>query len=220
MKIVLRIGGSVLGSPPDPGLLSTFAEVLGELSKDHRIGIVVGGGDIARRYIHAANELGLSRDEQDTIAIQASRLNASLVGMKLHGQDSVPDSVNKMTSMLRRRRVAVMAGLKPGITTDTVAALVAKAWRADLLVKASNREGIFTSDPAKDSGATLLQRISYAELRKLLGGSHTPGIHSIIDPMAVNQIIRNRIRLVVIDGRNPRNVLSAVRGENVGTRIA
>jgi len=220
MKVVLRIGGSVLGSPPDPGLVASFADVLQELKKENRVGIVVGGGDVARRYIRAASELGLSHEDQDRIAIQASRLNARLVGMKLVGQDSVPESVSEMISMLKRKRMAVMAGLKPGITTDTVAALVAKAWGADLLVKASNREGIFTSDPSTDKNAKLLRKISYAKLKEILGGSHRPGIHSIIDPVAVDQIIHDRIKLVVIDGRNPRNVLLAVRGLEIGTKVS
>ena len=184
------------------------------------MGIVVGGGDVARQYIRAASDLGLSHEEQDRIAIQASRLNARLVGMKLVGQDSVPESVSEMLSMLKRRRTAVMAGLKPGITTDTVAALVAKAWGADLLVKASNREGIFTSDPLTDKNAKLLRKISYAKLKEILGGSHRPGIHSIVDPVAVDQIIHDRIKLVVIDGRNPRNVLLAVRGLEIGTMVS
>src|SRR5438128_1756688 len=163
MKVILRIGGSVLGSPPDTGLLSAFVEILEELQKrDHRIGVVVGGGDIARQYIRAAKSLGLSNDDQDRIAIQASRLNARLVGMRLNGQDLVPESVDDMLSLLRGKKVAVMAGLKPGITTDTVAALVAKAWNADLLVKASNQQGIYTADPSRDRSAKLLREISYA----------------------------------------------------------
>src|SRR5438309_4688361 len=221
MKVVLRIGGSVLGSPPDTGLLSAFVEILAELERqNHRIGVVVGGGNIARQYIRAAKSLGLSNEDQDRIAIQASRLNARLVGMKLVGQDSVPESISEMISMLKGRKMAVMAGLKPGITTDTVAALVAKAWGADLLVKASNREGIFTSDPSKDKNAKLLREISYAKLKEVLGGRHRPGIHSIVDPVAVDQIVHDRIKLVVIDGRNPRNVLLAVRGLEIGTRVS
>jgi uridylate kinase len=221
MKVVLRIGGSVLGSPPDTGLLSAFVEILGELQKnDHRIGVVVGGGDIARQYIRAAKSLGLSNEDQDRIAIQASRLNARLVGMKLNGQDLIPESVDDMLSLLRGKKVAVMAGLKPGITTDTVAALVAKAWNADLLVKASNQRGIYTADPSTDRSAKLLREISYSELKQILGGSHRPGIHSIVDPVAVDEIIRNKTRLVVIDGRTPGNVLLAVRGKEVGTIVS
>src|SRR5439155_12740398 len=150
--------------------------------------------------------------DQDRIAIQASRLNARLVGMKLNGQDLVPESVDDMLSLLRGKKVAVMAGLKPGITTDTVAALVAKAWNADLLVKASNQQGIYTADPSRDRSAKLLREISYAELKQILGGSHRPGMHSIVDSVAVDEIIRNKTRLVVIDRRIPGNVLLAVSG--------
>lgn len=220
MKIVLRIGGSVLGSPPASALVLDYANVIVELEKQHRIGVVVGGGAVARQYIAAANELGLSHEQQDKIAIQVSRLNAGLVCTKIGGQISVPTSANEMISLLRRRRVAVMGGLRPGITTDTVAAMIAEAWKADLLVKASDRDGIFTSDPAIDKEAKLLHEISYDQLKKILGGKHRPGIHSIVDPVAVDMIVKQRIRLIVIDGRNTRNVLLAVQGEKIGTTVS
>jgi len=180
---------------------------------------VVGGGALARQYITAAKSLGLPHECQDSIAIQASRLNAGLVSMKMGAHVSVPTSVDEMITVLRRRRIAVMGGLKPGITTDTVAVMVAEAWGADLLVKASDREGIFTSDPAVDKSAKLLHEISYDELKQILGGTHHPGIHSIVDPVAVDRIIARRIRLIVVDGSNPSNALLAVRGEKVGTIV-
>ncbi len=220
MKIVLRIGGSVLGSPPDSAIVEAYVAIIQKiLGHGHKIAVVVGGGSIAREYIETARTLGLPRRDQDTIAILASRLNAKLVGIKL-GAPSVPVSVRGMVSRLASENVAVMGGLRPGITTDTVATLVAEAWHSGLMIKASNQDGIYTADPRLYKRAKLLRTISYAQLVEILGGEHSPGIHSIVDPVAVERIAEHKIKLVVINGGNPENVLMAISGEDVGTTVS
>jgi len=220
LKIVLRIGGSVLGSPPDAAIVEAYATIIHKIiERGHKVAVVVGGGHIAREYIETAKALGLPRRDQDTVAIHASRLNAKLVGIKL-GARSVPMTVSGMVSRLARERVAVMGGLRPGITTDTVATLVAEAWHSDLMVKASNQDGIYTADPGLHKGAKLLRAISYAQLVEILGGRHSPGIHSIVDPVAVERIAERRIKLIVVNGEKPENVLMAVDGMDVGTTVS
>lgn len=221
MKIVLRIGGSVLGFPPDPKLVEKYAEaVSGITSEGHSVAVVVGGGQLSRKFIESARALGLSSFQQDTIAIFALRLNARLVAMKLGGVSSVPTSIESILQRLSRNRVAVMGGLKPGITTDTVAALIAEKWNADLLIKGSDQDGIYTADPKLNRNAKKLDRISYERMGQILGGKHKPGIHSIIDPVAVEHLVKSRIKLVVLDGSDPRGILKAVRGEKVGTTVS
>jgi len=220
LKAVLRIGGSVLGSPPSVDIVDGYAEVITELnSEGTSIAVVVGGGEVARDYIRSAKGMGLSPYQQDTVAIHASRLNARLMAMKLGGVSSVPTSIDGMLQRLSRNRVAVMGGLKPGITTDTVAAMVAQRWDADLLVKGSDQQGIYTADPRTNKKAKLLERLSYEKMKEILGGSHTPGIHSIVDPVAVQHLSESRVRLIVLNGANPRSVLKAVRGERIGTLV-
>jgi uridylate kinase len=221
MKAVLRIGGSVLGSPPSAKLVDAYAAVVSDLNREgHSLGVVVGGGSSSRDYIRAAEAMGLSPYQQDTIAIHVSRLNARLVAMKLGGVSSVPTSIDGMLQRLARNRVAVMGGLRPGITTDTVAAIVAQRWRADLIVKASDRDGIYTADPRTNRKAKRLDRLTYEKMKQILGGEHRPGIHAIVDPVAVNQLFESRIRLVVLNGAEPRGVAKAVRGEKVGTLVS
>lgn len=221
MKIVLRIGGSVLGPAPDPKLVDKYAEVVSTLtSEGHSVAVVVGGGQVSRKFIESARGLGLSSFQQDTIAIFATRLNARLVAMKLGGVSSVPTSVESILQRLSRNTVAVMGGLRPGITTDTVAALIAEKWRADLLVKGSDQDGIYTADPKVNRRAKKLDKISYERLNQILGGKHKPGIHSIVDPVAVEHLVKSRVKLVVLDGSEPRSVLRAVRGERVGTAVS
>lgn len=220
MKVVLRIGGSVLGSPPDAKLVERYSTVVSAVtSEGHRVAVIVGGGQISRRFIESARGLGLSSFQQDTIAIYASRLNARLVAMKMGGVSSVPTSIEAMLQRLSRNRVSVMGGLKPGITTDTVAALVAEQWKADLIIKCSDQNGIFTADPKVSRKAKKLESISYERMEQILGGEHKPGIHSIVDPVAVAQLMKSRVKLVVLNGSDPKGVLKAVHGERVGTTV-
>lgn len=216
----MRIGGSVLGSPPSAKVVDAYADVVSELNREgHSLGVVVGGGPASRDYIKSARQMGLSPYQQDTIAIHVSRLNARLVAMKLGGVSSVPTSIDGMLQRLARNRVAVMGGLRPGITTDTVASIVAQRWNANLIIKASDMDGVYTADPRVDRNARKLDRTSYERMKQILGGTHKPGIHSIVDPIAVDQLLASRIKLVVFNGSEPRGVLKAVRGEKIGTLV-
>jgi len=220
-KIVLRIGGSVLGSPPQAKLLKGYIEVIAEARRaGHSIGIVIGGGPVARAYIATAKELLLPREVQDMIAIDASRLNAKLVAMKL-GVKRVSTTTQGMMIELEKDGIGVMGGLRPGITTDTVAAILGDAWHSDLLVKASDQDGIYTADPRTEKEAKLLHNMSYQELVRILGGTHhRPGIHSIVDPVAAKFIAKHKLALVVTNGFFPSNVRKALLGERVGTLVS
>ena len=216
----MRIGGSVLGDPPSAKVVNAYAEVVSDLNYEgNSVAVVVGGGGVAREYIKSAAQMGLSPYQQDTVAIHASRLNARLVAMKLGGVSSVPTSIDGMLQRLARNRVAVMGGLKPGITTDTVAAVVAERWKADLLVKASDQSGIYTEDPRVNRKAKKLDRITYEKMKQILGGAHRPGIHSIVDPVAADRLFESRVKLVVLQGADPKGVIRAVHGERVGTLV-
>lgn len=159
----MRLGGSILGSPPNPDVVRSYSDIIARLLKQkHRVVVVVGGGATARHYIDAASRIGLPHKEQDLIAIQASRLNARLVGMAL-GLDSIAVTLSGVVSSVEKHRVAVMGGLRPGITTDTVATLVAESWHSDMIIKASDQEGIYTADPRKHPNAKILRKVSYAK---------------------------------------------------------
>jgi uridylate kinase len=122
---------------------------------------------------------------------------------------------------LEKNGIGVMGGLRPGITTDTVAAILGDAWHSDLLVKASDQDGIYTADPRTDKDAKLLHNMSYQELVRILGGTlHRPGIHSIVDPVAAKFIAKHKLALVVTNGFFPSNVRKALLGERVGTLVS
>jgi uridylate kinase len=222
VRVVLRIGGSVIASPPNAQLMRKYSELIETMAQAHQLVVVVGGGSLAREIIEIAREVGLSEPEQDEMAISVSRLFAQLLAMTLHtvASKSVPSSIDAAVELLRRSRVVVMGGVKPGMTTDAVAAMVAEKTGADLLVKASDVDGVYTKDPKKHPDAQKIDRLGFNDLQRVFElNEHRAGIHQILDPEAIKVVQRSKIKMVVVNGSSPENVLSALKGENIGTII-
>jgi uridylate kinase len=223
MRVVLRIGGSVVASPVNIELISKYADLLRTLKEQgHGVAVVVGGGSLARELIAVAKNLGLNERAQDEIAISVSRVFAQLFLKRLGKMScrSVPLTVDEAAKCLSKGRILVMGGLKPGMTTDTVAALIAERINADLLVKGTDQDGVYNKDPKKYGDAVKLDHLSFDDLAKVFSESkHKAGIHQIIDPEAVKILKRKRVQLVVVNGFKPENILAAVSGKSVGTVI-
>ena len=223
MRIVLRIGGSVVASPVNTELMSKYADVVRKLKEqNHEVAVVVGVGSLAREFISIAKNLGLDMRAQDEIAISVSRLFAQLF-LKTLGRmacEKVALTLDDAATCLNGGKIVVMGGLKPGITTDAVAALVAEHVNGELLVKGTDQDGIYTKDPRKYSDAVKLDHLSFDDLQGVFSESrHKAGMHQIVDPEAVKVLKRERVKLVVVNGFNPENVLAAVKGERVGTVV-
>jgi len=221
MRVVIRIGGSVAASPPNPELIRKYADLIGDLRvRGYEVAVVVGGGSLAREFIGLAREIGLSEREQDELAISVSRLFAQMLAMKIGGYEwkDVPVNVEDAVKILAERGVVVMGGVKPGMTTDAVAALLASEAGASLIVKATDQDGIYTKDPRKYPDAEKLDEISFDDLEKLSAENrHKAGIHQIIDPEAVRILKEKRIKTIVVNGFNPENILLALSGGKIGT---
>nr|NIR86879.1 UMP kinase [Candidatus Bathyarchaeota archaeon] len=160
--------------------------------------------------------------DQDDLAISVSRLFAQLLARKLGelGSKAVPISIPQVVQLLDEEKIVVMGGLRPGMTTDAVAAMVAESVGADLLVKATDQEGIYTKDPDKHPDAQKIDELSFDDLLGLFEeDKHKAGIHQILDPEAVRVLQRSKTRTVVVNGFKPENVLLAVKGKMVGTLI-
>lgn len=224
MRLVVRVGGSVVASPFNPELMREYVGLLLDLKRQgHAVACVVGGGSLSRELIRAAKSMGLGEAAQDEVAISVSRLVAQLFVLKLGeaGAGCVPTVVEDAAKLVEGGKVVVMGGLKPGMTTDTVAAMLAECIRADLLVKATDQDGIFNRDPRKFPDAHLLDSLRFDDLGKLFEADrHRAGIHQILDPEAVRLLQKRRVKTVVVNGSKPGNVLLAVEGRRVGTVIS
>ncbi len=223
MKVIVRVGGSVVGSPLNAPLISRYVDLLKEMKlQGHEVVAVVGGGSLARDFIKVAADLGLEEARRDWAAIHVSRLFAQLfvLGLGEAGCGRVPVSLDEAEACLEDGKVVVLGGLRPGMTTDAVAALIGERVKADLLVKGSNVDGIYTKDPWKFSDATKRDKLKFADLGELFEASeHRAGINQIIDTEAVKILQRCRLKTVVVNGYVAENVLAAVKGERVGTVI-
>jgi len=224
MRLVIRVGGSVIASPFNPKLMNAYVKLLLDLKRQgHMVGAVIGGGSLSRELIKTARTMGLSEPAQDEVAISMSRVVAQLFVLKLgfHGTLTVPTNIEDAANLFGKSNIVVMGGLKPGMTTDAVAAMLAERVNADLLVKASNVDGIYTKDPNKYKDAEKLQSVRFNDLRGLFEKQkHEAGIHQVIDPEAIHILHKNKIKTVVVSGFKPENVLVAVKGEEVGTLIS
>ena len=222
--MVVRVGGSVVASPFNPELIGEFVDLLvGLRRRGHVVAAVVGGGSLSRELIRVGKALGLSEPEQDEVAISVSRLLAQLFVLKLGraGAGVVPTTVEAAAELVGKGKVVVMGGLKPGMTTDTVAAMLAEGIEADLLVKATDQDGVYDRDPRKFADARLLDSLCFEDLGRLFEADrHRAGIHQVLDPEAVRLLMKNRITTVVVNGSKPENVMRAVKGERVGTLIS
>lgn len=223
MKIIVRVGGSVVGSPLNASLINKYVTLLKDFkNQGHEVAAVVGGGSLAREFIKVATCLGLKEARKDWAAIHVSRLFAQLFALGLGDVScgTVSVTLDEAEACMNKGKIVVMGGLRPGMTTDTVAALVGERVKADLLVKGSNVDGIYNKDPRKYSDAKKLDKLQFEELGHLLDQKqHKAGINQVIDPEAVRILGKSKLKTIVVDGYDTANIVFAVEGRKVGTVI-
>ena len=223
MKVIVKLGGHLFPDKLDTNRIVAYSKVIMELhASGHQISIVIGGGRIARRYIDAARTLGASEFICDILGIAISRVNAQLFITSL-GDIAYPQPITSLKQALmvtERDQIIVLGGLHPGQSTNAVAGLVAEAYQADLLVNATDVDGVYSADPDEVPHAKKLDQISPENLRQLLHSkSSKAGDYALFDPVAIKIIERSRIPTRIIDGRDPANIIAAVQGKAIGTLI-
>jgi uridylate kinase len=128
-KVVIKLSGNLL-FPPRAYYLKSFRETIDALLKELKeIGIVVGGGELAKSYISALRDLGVPESRLDIVGIDASRLNALALANVLYPLTTirVPQNIEEALEVLSLKRVVVLGGLQPGQSTNAVAASLAEA---------------------------------------------------------------------------------------------
>jgi len=224
MRLVVKISGHVIS--PKPGIIDT--DYILELSNTieyvlktfEKIVIVTGGGESARSYIRAGSKLGFNEFEKDRIGIELARIHALILSYTLpESSKIIPKSLEELEKIINLERVVIVGGFEPGQSTTTVAVLSAEAIKASLLILATDVDGIYTSDPKKDPAAKKLDEVSVNELEKIIKKNAKAGTYSLIDPLAINILKRSKIPTIVVNAKDPKNIIKAIKGENVGTRI-
>jgi len=219
MILVYSLGGSILAGR-DTKSLSEYAKALKDLSAEHKIFVVVGGGKIARDYIEKARALGASEIFCDQIGIAATKLNALLLVAALGdvAPQEIPSTYFEAAESLYR--IVVMGGLSPGQTTDAVSALLAERVHADRLVIATSVDGVYTANPEKDPSAQkLITMTPRALVRLAMQTEMKAGSRSPVDPLAAKIIERSSIPTAVVLGSEIVNLRKGALGGHTGTEI-
>lgn len=214
MKLVVKIGGSLCidGSGPKFSYFSRLIPVLKKVRKEHQLIVVIGGGKANRKFYRSVQKFSLSDRQKEWIAIDLLKANARFVGYLL-GMSPI-FSLEEITS----KTEGVISGIAPGRSTDANAAFAAKAIKTDLLVKLTNVDGIYTRDPRKFRSAKKLGSVKFSELKKY-STSGKPGSYGILDRLAMETIVKNKISTVVMSGKDPEKLLDLLKGKKTGTVV-
>ncbi len=229
-RVLLKLSGEALMGDSqygiDPDVATRIASEVADIqSAGVQTAIVIGGGNIFRGV--AASAKGMDRSTADYMGMLATVMNALALQDALE-QQGVATRVLSAIEMravaepfIRRRairhlekgRVVVFAAGtgNPYFTTDTAAALRAMEVKAEVILKATKVDGIYTADPVKDPAATRYERISYLQvLQDRL---------QVMDATAISLCMDNKLPIVVFNLRTPGNVRRVVAGEPVGTTV-
>ncbi|MDR0778243.1 MAG: UMP kinase [Methanomassiliicoccaceae archaeon] len=223
-KIVVSIGGSVLiPGEDDPSYIRKLADMLTDASKIVSLVIICGGGKISRYYVNTGRQLGGSVDELDMMGIGATRLNAELLRIALGGAayNGVPNTVDEAVSAFADGKIVVMGGTEPGHTTDAVAAMIAGKIGGIRIVNATAVDAVYSDDPKKDPNAKRFSNLTIKELSNIVYAEHDAGRSSVFDPLGVKLAMRDRIDILMVDGRDIDELKNAILGKKIkGTTVS
>lgn len=229
-RILLKLSGeSLMGEQHygiDPVRLGQYAEqIKAAAGSGVEIAIVIGGGNIFRGMQGAAK--GFDRVKGDQMGMLATVINSLALSSALTsiGQPAqVFTALNmypigeyyskwKAIEAMREGKIAILSGGtgNPFFTSDTGAALRGVEVEADVMLKGTRVDGIYTADPEKDPTATKFQEISYDEV-------YTRGL-KVMDLTATALCKENGLPIVVFDMDTPGNLAKVLAGENIGTLV-
>lgn len=222
-SLVISLGGSIVyGDSLNLDFLKKFSDVISKLEAYDRIGIVVGGGRLARMYIGELKKFGVNDNVLDEIGINATRMNALATATFFHDVNTkIPTTVNEAAEMAHTYRHIVMGGTEPGHTTDTVSVLLAERMGARTVINATSVDGVYSKDPRKAADAKKFKKLDYDRAIELsIYASIGAGPNVFMDITSLNIASRSGIEIHVVNGLNldVYNVISR-GGEHEGTVI-
>lgn len=222
MRAVISIGGSLVASPPTNESFKKYAAAIRRINaKCEKLVVVVGGGQPAREAIAKAKALNLNENEQDLAGIKATHQNALRLSKELNANTEIPKSDEQVKEMSKKTALLVCGGTKPKQSTDNVAAHAASAIKADMLVNASNVQGVYDKDPKKNKDAKIYDKLDYDMLIGIVkNNAQKPGEYALFDLKAAELCKKEKRKIVFIDGKNPENIEKAVSGEEIGTVVS
>ena len=229
-RILLKLSGEALMGDRqygiDPKRLAEYAEEIKTVvDKGIELSIVIGGGNIFRGVAGASR--GMDRVQGDHMGMLATVINGLALQSALEDADiqtrlqsaikinevAEPFIRRKAIRHLEKGRVVIFGGGtgNPYFTTDSAAVLRAIEIKADVILKGTRVDGIYTSDPEKDKAATKFDFITFEDVIK-------KGL-KVMDTTAFTLSQENELPIIVFDMNKPGNLLKVVTGEPVGTKV-
>jgi uridylate kinase len=230
-RVLLKLSGEALagerGFGIDPAVVDRITDEIRSIAEmGVSLGVVIGGGNILRGAM--ASRQGMDRVQADYMGMLATVINAMAVQdlLETKGVDTRVMTAIRMDEIaepyIRRRAMRHMekgmvvlfaAGTgNPYFSTDTAAVLRAIEMEADVVIKATKVQGVFTADPKKDPEAEFLPTVSFQEvMARELG---------VMDAAAVSLCKENRLPIIVLNLEDRGTVTAAIRGEPVGTLVS
>jgi uridylate kinase len=229
-RVLLKLSGEALMGEQqygiDPGVTSQVAKDIAEIQGlGVQVAVVIGGGNLFRGL--AASVRGMDRATADYMGMLATVINGLALQDSLEkcGVNTRVLTAIEMRAVaepfIRRRavrhlekgRVVVFAAGtgNPYFTTDTAAALRAMEMKADVILKGTKVDGIYTADPMLHPTATKFERISYIKVLE-------QGL-KVMDATAISLCMDNKLPIVVFNLRTPGNLRRVIAGEPVGTTV-
>lgn len=230
-RILLKLSGESLAGKDNHGIsdsvLEEYAEQINNVaSKGCQVSIVIGGGNIFRGL--SGTESGFDRMKGDQMGMLATVINSLALESAISrsgGKAKVFTSIrmepvgelynrDRVIEAMRNSIVCILAGGtgNPFFTTDTAAALRAVETGADVLLKGTRVDGIYTADPEKDPKAKKFEKISFEEVidRRL----------KVMDLTAFTMCRENKMPIIVFDMNKPGNLENLIEGGKTGTLVS
>jgi uridylate kinase len=230
-RVLLKLSGESLMGNAGYGIeaerLNEYAEQIKELLEaGTQVGIVIGGGNIFRGLSGVASgfdrvkgdQMGMLATVINSLALQSALKNIGVKALVYTAirMEPVGELYNrdKVVKNLEKGKVAILAGGtgNPFFTTDTASALRAVEIGADIILKGTRVDGVYSADPEKDPNATRFNKISFTEvINKEL---------NVMDLTAFTMCKENNLPIYVFDMNKVGNLLKVIRGEDIGTLIS
>ena len=229
-RILLKLSGEALMGTRqygiDPQRLSEYAKDIKEIvGKGIEVAIVIGGGNIFRGVAGASN--GMDRVQGDHMGMLATVINGLALQSALENEE-IPTrlqsaiKINEVAEPFIRRkamlhlekgRVVIFGGGtgNPYFTTDSAAVLRAIEINADVILKGTRVDGIYSSDPEKNEDAVKFDFISFKDVLK-------KGLN-VMDTTAFTLSQENKLPIIVFDMNTRGNLMKVISGENIGTKV-
>ena len=229
-RILLKLSGEALMGDRqygiDPARLADYAEDIKAITNlGVEVAIVIGGGNIFRGVAGASN--GMDRVQGDHMGMLATVINGLALqgaledsGIPTRLQSAIhidevaePFIMRKAVRHLEKGRVVIFGGGtgNPYFTTDSAAVLRAIEIKADVILKGTRVDGIYTADPEKDNNAVKFDHISFDDVLK-------KGL-KVMDTTAFTLSQENALPIIVFDMNKKGNLLKVISGENIGTTV-